>query len=391
MLLWGDIVAHAAKYTKVQVGGLTRHFERKKNENGEYIKFSNQEIDTLKTHFNYNLAENKNQLDFIKQRCSEVRCFNRADVNVMVSWVVTVPKELPKSDEDLFFKETYKFLNGRYGEENVISAYVHKDETMPHLHYAFVPVVQDKKRGDYKVSAKELVNKNDLLSFHQQLSKHLESVFSYDVGVLNEATKEGNKSIDELKRKSAVEQIQEVCENSEKIALETQERLLKLELDLKTLNIEYEAKKVYLRQYGKLSDVSVMYPNYATISKEWFGKQEYIKVPIEKWEAKHISANEKSYLRKAQEQFEENIKLLKKEFSAKKLIGLENEVAKLRDENKNLKNQIISKDNKIDNTMQKINDILSKMPNDFSKEFKEIWSKKTEPVKIQSKGFDFSR
>ena len=45
-------------------------------------------------------------------------------------------------------------MNERYGKENVISAYVHFDEVTPHMHY-FVPVVEDKKKGGYKLSAKK--------------------------------------------------------------------------------------------------------------------------------------------------------------------------------------------------------------------------------------------
>jgi hypothetical protein len=40
-------------------GGLTRHFERYK-----IAMVNTQEIDTNKSHLNYNLAEEKNQLEF---------------------------------------------------------------------------------------------------------------------------------------------------------------------------------------------------------------------------------------------------------------------------------------------------------------------------------------
>jgi len=68
----------------------------------------------------------------------------------MCSWVITAPKNLTDSEHRLFFQEVYSFLNQRYADgsdKNVISAYVHMDESMPHLHYAFVPVVHDKKKG----------------------------------------------------------------------------------------------------------------------------------------------------------------------------------------------------------------------------------------------------
>src|SRR5699024_1969146 len=184
-------------------------YERYKKENGEYIRFGNQEIDTEKTRLNYNLAEDKNQLDFIKKRTSDVRCLNRKDVNVMTSWVVTLPEKI-KTDEDQrkFFQEAYNFLENKYGKENVISSFVHLDETTPHMHFAFVPVVYDKKREEYKVSAKECITRYDLKKFHPELEKHMEKVFGRDIGILNEKTKEGNKAIDELKRGTARKELE---------------------------------------------------------------------------------------------------------------------------------------------------------------------------------------
>ena len=157
----GYVLAHIDKFTKGQIGGVTRHFERYKKENGEYIKFGNQEIDTEKTSLNYNLADEKNQMEFIKNRTSEVRCLNRKDVNVMASWVVTLPEKIEtQEDQRLFFQESYNFLENKYGKENVISSFVHLDETTPHMHFAFVPVVRDKKRGDLKVSANDLITRS---------------------------------------------------------------------------------------------------------------------------------------------------------------------------------------------------------------------------------------
>ena len=196
------------KANRNQVGGLTRHFERYKKENGEYVKFGNQDIDTEKTRLNYNLAEDKNQLEFIKKRTSEIRCLNRKDVNVMASWVITLPESIKtQEDQRLFFEESYNFLEKKYGKENVISSYVHLDETTPHMHFAFIPVVRDKKRGDLKVSAKECITRNDLKQFHPQLEAHMKRVFGREIGILNEKTKEGNKAIDELKRGTAQKEL----------------------------------------------------------------------------------------------------------------------------------------------------------------------------------------
>lgn len=204
-------MAHMAKYTRAQTGQLCQHYERKMNEKGEYIKFGNEDIDLEKTPDNYNLAPERNQIEFIRERCSEVQCLNRKDVNVMCSWVVTAPKGLPQDQEREFFEQTYKFLTNRYGgEKNVISAHVHVDEVTPHMHFAFVPVTYDKQKHIEKVSAKEVINKTDLKSFHTDFEKHMERHFGRELGILNEATKEGNKSIAELKRGSALKELQSI-------------------------------------------------------------------------------------------------------------------------------------------------------------------------------------
>ena len=37
-------------------------------------------------------------------------------------------------------KSTYELLKTQFGEENIVSATIHVDETNPHLHFDFVPV-----------------------------------------------------------------------------------------------------------------------------------------------------------------------------------------------------------------------------------------------------------
>ena len=225
-------MAHLIKSTRGATGGLTRHFERYKNKNGEYIQFGNQEINTSKCYLNYNLAEDKNQMEFIKRRTSEVRCLNRKNVNVMCSWVITIPETLnTKEDQSLFFKESYQFLENLYGKENVISSFVHLDETTPHMHFAFIPVVYDKTKEEYKVSAKELINRKHLQEFHPKLENHMEKIFGRNIGILNEATKEGNKSIEELKRMTAQKDLE---------ALKSSLDAFKQELDI----LDYSKDKI---------------------------------------------------------------------------------------------------------------------------------------------------
>lgn len=207
-------MSHVAKHTRAAVGHLCAHYDRSAE------RISNDNIDPDRTKHNYNLgpARDGGQVEYINQRCSEVKCYNRKDVNVMCSWVVTAPKRLSEQDTRSFFEETYKFLVARYGgEQNVVSSHVHMDEITPHMHFAFVPVVVDLRRGGYKVSAKEVVNRADLRTFHEDLEKHLLGVFGREVGILNDATKDGNRSIAELKRGQAAADLENARDELTKV------------------------------------------------------------------------------------------------------------------------------------------------------------------------------
>lgn len=207
-------MAHLEKYTIAAAGRLTAYYEQRHKKNGVFINYGNQNIDVPRIPQNYNLGpvREASQIDFIRQRCSEVQCMDRKDVNVMCDWIVTAPANLPQEDHKRFFEETYNFLENRYGKDNVISAYVHMDEKSPHIHFAFIPVIFDRKKHKDKVSAKELISRRELKSFHPDLEGHLKHAFGREVGILNDATREGNRSIEELRRRTAADRLRDVEE-----------------------------------------------------------------------------------------------------------------------------------------------------------------------------------
>ena len=147
---------------------------------------------------------------------SQIKVLKRANVNVMCDWVVTAPEDLTEEELPVFFNECYKFLNARYGKENVISAPVHMDETSPHLHYNFVPVVKDKKKGIPKLSAKECITRKDLNTFHQDLTKHMMTVFGKDKVVVKRS------ELDRLNK--AVEDAQLISSNRDAIIADLTEQ-----------------------------------------------------------------------------------------------------------------------------------------------------------------------
>ncbi|WP_270340534.1 MobV family relaxase [Leuconostoc mesenteroides] len=177
-------MAHLKKNTRGAVPGLAVHFERKTDHH------TNKEIDVAKTYLNQDLiSDGSDMLSRFNERLDDVYCMKRDDVKALATWIVTLPEalsEVPYEQQSAFCEATKQFLDDRYGQENAVAAVVHYDETTPHLHYAFVPVVFDAKKERYKVSAKEVLTRHDLQTFHDDLDQNLKAVLPfYEQGILN--------------------------------------------------------------------------------------------------------------------------------------------------------------------------------------------------------------
>ena len=180
-------MAHLKKNTRGAVPGLAVHFERKTDHH------TNKEIDVSISYLNQDLmSDGSDMLSRFNARLNNVYCMKRDDVKALATWIVTLPEELAEASyeqQSAFFETTANFLNERYGQKNAVAAVVHYDETTPHLHYAFVPVIFDDKKARYKVSAKEVLTRHDLQTFHEDLDQHLKKVLPfYEHGVLNNKT-----------------------------------------------------------------------------------------------------------------------------------------------------------------------------------------------------------
>lgn len=207
-------MANRQKFTRGALGHMLGHFERKKDKEGNYYKFGNQDIDTSKSYLNYNLAaadQPLSQLDFIHKRMKDENIYllNRKNVNVMMTWCITLPHKMndaSEEDKELFFKHSYEFMKDRYGKENVISAWVHQDESgQPHMHFAYTPVYYDVKKKRYSFNAKVVGSQKDLKSFHKDIDNYLTRQLGYDTGVITGET-EINLTIKELKELSKRQQ-----------------------------------------------------------------------------------------------------------------------------------------------------------------------------------------
>ena len=231
-------MAHVQKYTKGNVQGLSIHWDRKTENH------SNLDIDNERSHLNYDLCEKEGDtLSRMNDRLSEVHCLNRKDVKVCADWAVTLPESLKGASEKerrKFFEKTYEFLVNRYGgEKNVLSANVHNDETRPHMHFAFMPVVWDEKKQREKVSAKEVLTRKDLKTFHQDLDKFLKKEIPhiYKEGILNDKTI-GVDTVKNLKKHSEEIQKQKDVMDAEYKGYEQ-----KIEKQIQSVDKELKSKK----------------------------------------------------------------------------------------------------------------------------------------------------
>lgn len=198
-------MAHLESYKRAAAEGVCRHDERHPKDGVKSRK--NETIDPEKTALNYNLAPDTygTVAERIDRICKQegIRLSSRKDLNVMCSWVVTLPKGMYVTEQEPFFQELYSFLAKRYGENHVITAAVHLDETTPHMHFGFLPVADDGK-GGLTVSSKKVVNRMELRKFHRDLSEHMRERFGRDIGIETGITEEqgGNKSVQTMKREA---------------------------------------------------------------------------------------------------------------------------------------------------------------------------------------------
>ena len=139
---------------------LSAHHERTKD-----FYISNPDIDQSRTPQNFHLVTPLWSYEQeIRHRIRMAGCRVRKDSVKFVDTLVTVSPEFAQehaAEMPEYFTRAFTFLKERVGEENIISAVVHLDETTPHMHLCFVPLTKDGR-----LSAKEtLGNKKAMIQW----------------------------------------------------------------------------------------------------------------------------------------------------------------------------------------------------------------------------------
>lgn len=234
-------MAHHAKYNTQALGHMLGHYNRDKG------CYSRDNIDPERSDLNYVLITNDRAKDgltdreFIDKRCDEADHRETKATVKMVDVCLTVPKDY-KGDIDRFFESAFSFMAQRYGEKNIIGGYVHMDEkdARPHMHFSFVPVLE--RDGKERLCAKEVVDRQDLRTFHKDLEKSLERDHIH-ARVLNGATRELRE---QLQQERAT---REFYEREFKLDREQQERLNKYLEQQKEINHLYNREMLQDREH----------------------------------------------------------------------------------------------------------------------------------------------
>ena len=223
-------MAHIAKYKATSVGHMLAHYRRDESSLGrENIDPTRAKNDMVVAHYknkdgelvvgrvvpregepNWGTVERRIERVNEAQKAAGKRA-TRKDAVVMADVVVTLPDNVRKGDEDRFFRLTYWYLSNKFGIDNMMGGFVHKDEVLKdgtpardHMHVPFTPIL------DGRFNYKKMCPRTFYQNMHRELGDYLEKRLGYRPEVeLDEETRAQrvytDKSVDIDKVRGAVD------------------------------------------------------------------------------------------------------------------------------------------------------------------------------------------
>lgn len=192
-------MAHIAKYKATSVGHMLAHYRRDTSSmERDNIDPKRVKNDMVVGHYtnkdgrlvvgrvvpregepNWGTVERRIERVNEAQKAAGKRA-TRKDAVVMADVVVTLPDNVRKGDEDRFFRLTYWYLSNKFGIDNMMGGFVHKDEVLKdgtpardHMHVPFTPILDG--RFNYKKMCPRMFYQN----MHRELGDYLEKRLGY--------------------------------------------------------------------------------------------------------------------------------------------------------------------------------------------------------------------
>lgn len=262
-------MAHIAKYKATSVGHMLAHYRRDRsslerdNIDPERIKndlvvghYTNKDgklvvgrVEPREGEPNWGTVERRIERVNEAQKAAGKRA-TRKDAVVMADVVVTLPDNVRKGDEDRFFRLTYWYLSNKFGIDNMMGGYVHKDEVLKdgtpardHMHVPFTPIL------DGRFNYKKMCPRSFYQSMHKELGDYLEGRMGYRPAIeLDEETRAQrvytDKSVDIDKVRGAIDRavVQPAEDEAARIVADAQARADALVRDAETRRDELVAQ-----------------------------------------------------------------------------------------------------------------------------------------------------
>jgi hypothetical protein len=192
-------MAHIAKYKATSVGHMLAHYRRDASSmERDNIDPKRVKNDMVVGHYtnkdgrlvvgrvvpregepNWGTVERRIERVNEAQKAAGKRA-TRKDAVVMADVVVTLPDNVRKGDEDRFFRLTYWYLSNKFGIDNMMGGFVHRDEVLKdgtpardHMHVPFTPILDG--RFNYKKMCPRMFYQN----MHRELGDYLEKRLGY--------------------------------------------------------------------------------------------------------------------------------------------------------------------------------------------------------------------
>ena len=188
---------------------------------------TNKDIDNTRTHLNFYCKKNEQtyikEFDRIKKEY-DLKGHIRSNSIILCEMMITSDNEffdkIGLEETKRYFRESYKFVCNykNLGEKYIVSAVVHLDETTPHMHLIYIPVIHTKdKEGNEidKICARDFWRGRDSYrDLQNEFHKYITSKgFDLERGLPIEETGAKHQKIEELKKITNFENTKKVLEN----------------------------------------------------------------------------------------------------------------------------------------------------------------------------------
>lgn len=219
----GYAVVHMMKMKAGAARGLQSHNNR------EHPPKTNPDVNLNRSWENYDLVPCRNYAATIKEKIQELVVSQKAvrkDAVVCCNFIVTsdeaTMKSMSPATQRAFFEDAVAWFGARYGEDRILNATVHMDETTPHLHLGVLPITQDGR-----LSAKAIFTKAELKAIQTEFVQDVASKYGLERGV--EGSERTHMDEMRFKAEQALDMANELLGSAQVAQQEAQEATQKLQ------------------------------------------------------------------------------------------------------------------------------------------------------------------